>query len=64
MIPSPGWGEACAWEWGGVVESVPLPCADPMVSRVLGAAVPWVFGAAVLGLIIAFLLLAVLVRLR
>lgn len=62
--PAPAWGEACNWEWGGVVESTPLPCADPMVSRVAGAAAPFVWFGVVGSLVMMALVLAILVRLR
>lgn len=62
LPPSPGWGEACAWEWGGVVEPVPLPCADPYLGKVLGAATPFLVLAVVFACLVVGLLIVIAIK--
>lgn len=55
---------ACSWEYGGVPEAVPAPCADASLTRVAGAGT-FVAGVGLLLAVFAcVLLLGILVQAR
>lgn len=55
---------SCSWEWGGVPEVDPAPCADPYMSRLAGGGLVAVGFAVVFQFVLLAAVIAVALRMR
>lgn len=62
--PTPFDPAACTWEFGGVAEVEPAPCADPYMSRLAGGGLAVVGFGIVFQLVLLAVLVGIALRLR